>query len=110
MGMEGEAISAAADPLQGDRSGQRRRVIMIATLLTRDGAFKVRIRDISQVGAQVVGAAGIARGSDTLLKRQSLFAAARVVWSEGEEAGLKFYRKLTAEELADARIAIATPS
>lgn len=108
MGIQGGAISAATDAAQSERGGPRRRVIMTATLLTRDGAFKVRIRDISQVGAQIVGAAGVRKGSDTLLKRRSLFAAAQVVWSEGDEAGLKFYRKLTAEELADAQIAIAT--
>ncbi len=97
--------STATKPTQSERSGERRRVIMTATLMTREGAYKVRIRDISAVGAQVVAENPIPSGSDTLLKRQSLFAAAEVVWSEGKEAGLKFYRKLSPDELAGAQTA-----
>jgi hypothetical protein len=31
---------------------------------------------------------------DALFNRGDLFAAARIVWSEGKEAGLQFYREV----------------
>ena len=91
----------------GERSRNRRRVMMTATLLTPGGAAKVRIRDISPVGAQVVGVSGLSGSCDALLKRNSLFAAARVVWADGDEAGIQFYRTLKLDELEDIKFPLA---
>jgi len=90
-----------------ERTRNRRRVLMTATLLTPEGAAEVRIRDISSAGAQVVGVTGLSGSCDALLKRRSLFAAARVVWADGDEAGIQFYRALKPEELDDIKFQLA---
>ena len=88
------------------RRNKRTRVVLTATLLTPKGAYKVRIRDISPSGAQVIGVGDIPASCDALLKRESLFAAARVVWSGDNEAGLTFYRPLSSAEL-DPKLQVA---
>lgn len=82
------------------RSVPRTRVLMNATLFTPDGAFRVRVRDISRVGAQLYSYDRIHPGCDAIFKRGPLFLAARVVWTRGEHSGISFYRELTADELA----------
>ena len=89
------------------RASNRTRVVMSATLLTPAGAAKVRIRDISPTGAQVVGVNGIPGGCDALFKRRSLFAAARVVWADADEAGIQFYRTLNLQEMDDIKLQLA---
>jgi len=91
-----------------ERGRNRRRVLMTATLLTPGGAANVRIRDISPAGAQIVGVSGVSGSCDALLKRGSLFAAARVVWADGDEAGIQFYRTLKLEDLEDLKVQPAT--
>lgn len=86
----------------GRKAGNRKRVLLSATLLTPDGAVKVRIKDISPTGAHVCAEVKIPAESDALLNKGSLFAAARVAWTRDLHAGLTFYRKLSEEELAAA--------
>lgn len=84
---------------------------MTAMLVTREGATRVRIRDISATGAQVVGVRGISSNCEALLRRHSLFAAARIIWVNGDEGGLGFYRALKPEELdPKLRQTIETPA
>ena len=78
---------------------RRTRVLMNAVLVTPAGAQKVTIRDISRSGAQVAGKDKIPKDCDVLFKRGSLFAAARVAWVSGDEAGLRFYRELSPDEI-----------
>lgn len=73
---------------------------MIGTLLTPEGAHNVKIRDISSTGAHLSSTGRIADGCDAVFKRGSLFAAARVAWSGQDEAGIEFYRTLSANEIA----------
>ena len=54
----------------------------------------VRVRDFSPSGCQVVSDEALPCGVDAIFQRAGLFAAARIVWSEGKEAGLKFYREV----------------
>ena len=86
--------------LQPPRRSTRTRVLMIATLITCDGSKRVRIRDFSAKGAQVVLEDGEVAKCDVLLKRGDLCAAAHVAWVKGDEVGLTFYRDIPAEELA----------
>jgi hypothetical protein len=81
------------------RTTRRTRVLMTGTLLTPDCAHKVVIRDVSPTGAQVTAPDMIQGNCDAILKRGSLFAAARVAWSDGREAGIRFYRELSEEEI-----------
>jgi hypothetical protein len=72
---------------------------MTGVLVSRDGTQKVTIRDISKNGAHVAARDRIGEGRDVLLSRGPLFAAAQVVWTNGTEAGLKFYRELSPDEI-----------
>ncbi len=86
---------AVADP----RSTDRYRVLMAGTLFTPEGAQSVRIRDISRTGALIATEARAPAGCDSIFKRGKLFAAARVAWSNDKEAGLEFYRELSAGDI-----------
>jgi hypothetical protein len=86
--------------LEPARGTTRKRVLMMGVLITCSGAYRVRIRDFSSKGAQIVAESGLAANCDVLLKRGELCAAARVAWIKGEEVGLTFYRKIPPEDLA----------
>lgn len=73
---------------------------MTATLITADCVQKARIRDLTTEGAGIICESPIKRGSDVVLKRGTLFIAARVAWTEGVSAGLQFYRAVDLDELA----------
>ena len=87
--------------LQPARKTDRKRVLMVGTLVSCDGSKRVRIRDFSSKGAQVVleTPTEVAK-CDVLLKRGDLCAAAKVAWIKGDEIGLTFYREISQEELA----------
>ncbi len=87
--------SAASAP----KTLRRARVLMSGTLFTHDGARKVIIRDLSNVGALVSADTKIPCDCDAIFKKGSVFAAARVAWSDGVKAGLFFYRELSDEDL-----------
>jgi PilZ domain len=84
---------------QATRGAKRARVLMSGTLLTPTGTQKVTIRDISRSGAQLATTEKIPSDCDAIFKRGSLFAAARVAWSSSDEAGIRFYRELSPEEI-----------
>jgi hypothetical protein len=86
--------------IEPSRRIARKRVLMVASLVTCDGSKRVRIRDFSNKGAQVVLESGEVQQCDVLLKRGDLCAAARVAWIKGDEVGLTFYREISAAELA----------
>jgi len=77
----------------------RQRVLMTATLFTPEGVQRVRVRDMSANGARILTQQPLSGAFDAIFKRGSVFAAARVVWSNGREAGLKFYRELATSEI-----------
>ena len=81
------------------RRGRRAQVYMSGELSTPTGGTKVTIRDISASGAHVVSDQPLESASLVYLKRGSLHAAAHVAWVNGNEAGLRFDRALSSEEL-----------
>jgi hypothetical protein len=86
--------------LEAARRTDRKRVLMVGTMISCDGSKRVRIRDLSSKGAQVVLESGEIEKCDVLLKRGDLCAAAQVVWIKGDEVGLTFYREISPEDLA----------
>jgi|SRR5438270_494376 len=82
------------------RRSTRTRVLMAATLVTCGGSHRVRIRDFSSKGAQIVTEDQIVAKCDVLLKRGDLCAAAHVAWVKGDEVGLTFYREMSPDDLA----------
>lgn len=73
---------------------------MAATLFTPDGAVAVRVRDLSPGGANVTANQSLPGTCDLIFKRGTLFAAGRIVWSDENEGGIRFYRELSADEVA----------
>lgn len=92
-------MASNATPAGYERASKRSRVLMVATLFTADGAQKIRVRDLSQSGAQVCLSTPVRQGGDAIFKRGGIFAATRVVWSAALQAGLEFYTQLTTAEL-----------
>jgi hypothetical protein len=86
--------------LEPARKTDRKRVIMTGTLITCEGSKRVRIRDFSNKGAQVVLEDGEVAQCDVLLKRGDLCAAAKVAWIKGDEVGLTFYREISPKQIA----------
>ena len=83
------------------RAHSRTRVLMTANLILADGSHNVLVRDISRHGAQVYAEKRIPEGEDACFRRGRLFVAANVTWCKNGEAGLKFYRDLSASDLAE---------
>jgi hypothetical protein len=90
-----------------DRATEHRRVLISGLLVTPAGDRRVMIRDISPSGAQVTSREKIPNGCDAILRRGPLFAAARVVSENGDEASLHFYRELSDDEIERALVTTA---
>ena len=82
------------------RQPSRTRVLLAGTLFAPDMAHRVKIRDVSAGGAQLVSDDAVQSGCDAVFRRGSLFVACRIVWATGRHAGVSFYRELSQEELA----------
>lgn len=95
-------MNALANVPSTRRAG-RQRVLMTAVLFTPEGAQTARLRNISATGAQVTLERSIQPGQDAILKRGSIFAAARVAWTKNLEAGLEFYREEVTLEIRQLR-------
>jgi len=93
-------MASSPSARDSSRSFKRTKVLMCGTLMTPEGAYRVTIRDISGTGAQISATDPIPNECDAVFRRGSLFAAARVAWSRKNEAGIKFYRDLTPDEIA----------
>ena len=87
-------MNVMTKPVRGARAAERDRVLLGATIVSPAGSHRVRVRDFSATGCQVVSDQALPSGVDALFSRGDLFAAARIVWSEGKEAGLQFYREV----------------
>jgi len=85
--------------IQASRGTSRARVLMTGMLLTPVGNVKIVIRDISRSGAQVAIRDDIPNDCDVLFKRGPVYAAAHVAWVEDGEAGIRFYRELSPDEI-----------
>ena len=99
----GRGETKGPDVTSGDRferAGGRTRVLVTAQLFAPNGLQTVRVSDISGSGARVATEVRLPSHGDVIIKRGSLFAAARITWTEGKYAGLRFYRKLSVDELA----------
>ena len=112
-----------------ERKADRRRVLMRAVLHCPQGTISVRVRDMSTAGARIVAQEVIPQNCDAIFKMGSIFIAARIVWGEGNQAGLRFYRHLppdkvfeqavdaesrwppsgSCDEMDDVRLATASP-
>jgi len=81
---------------------KRTKVLMSCVLVTPDGAQSVKLHDISRGGAHISASRPVRSDCGVLFERGSLLVAARVVWVTGDEAGLRFYRELSADKIEGA--------
>jgi hypothetical protein len=98
--LESDTASLKSD---SSRTAGRKRVLMAATVISAAGTFQVRIRDLSDSGANLHSDARLPVNSDVIFQRGDLFAAAKVAWSDRTHAGIAFYRKLSRADMAQAR-------
>lgn len=73
-----------------DRREQRTNLFVMGAIYSREGSAPVRIRNLSATGALIEGSVIPPEMSDVMLTRGPLSVAAKVVWSRGNRAGLKF--------------------
>lgn len=72
------------------RSAQRRRVMLVAKLVSPSSTFDIRIRDVSATGARIEGRALPVQGSDVVLTRGLFSVFGRLVWANGSAGGIAF--------------------
>jgi len=72
---------------------------MTGTLVMQDGNQQVRIHDISPTGALVSTDVKLTTSTEVFLKKLPIWAAAWVAWTDDKNAGLKFYRELSQDEV-----------
>ena len=86
-----------------DQSDLRRfsrfRVMLSAKLVTTTDEHPVTLRDLSATGALAEGRKLPPSGKDVVLRRGSLEAFARIVWSDGTRCGLEFDDEIPDREL-----------
>jgi hypothetical protein len=85
--------------VDGSRKGKPTRVLISCELLTPINTMRVTLRDISRTTAHVIGARTVPVDCDAILRRGPLFAAVRVSSVTGDEALLKFYRPMSADDI-----------
>lgn len=90
-----DSIDRSAD-LRGD---DRKHVLQTGTIHTREGLREVRVRDVSHSGMRILSGSLLEADTDVIFAKGDVFAAARVVWSNQHEAGLKFYRPFQQDPL-----------
>ena len=81
------------------RRYSRFRVMLSAKLVTTTDEHPITLRDLSATGALAEGVRLPATGKDVVLRRGSLEAFARVVWSDGARCGLEFDEEIPDREL-----------
>lgn len=81
------------------RGSIRNRVLMVAKLATPAREIDVRIRDVSASGARIEGADLPRAGSDVILKRGGFEGFGRVIWVDGNAAGIQFDEPFDETEL-----------
>ena len=79
---------------------------MNAALVTASGSQKVTARNISRRGAEMLGVRGLREECDVVFSRGGLFTPARVASVRSDEAGPRFNRELSPEEI-DATLPIS---
>ena len=83
----------------GERRSRRSRVLLNATLEVAGIPLKVKLRNLSDVGALIQGDCLPAEGSNIFFRRDGLRLRGTVVWVDGQLAGIAFERSLKREEL-----------
>lgn len=95
VGEGADALEAAADA----RAVPRTNLFMAATLHWADASAQVKIRDLSQVGAQIESSLHLETGTAVTLVRGRLRVAGQVTWSNERRCGLQFASQISVHDL-----------
>ena len=74
-------------------------VLLTATLEVDGALYGVKLRNLSEEGALVEGEKLPAEGSEAYFARNQLRLKSRVIWVQGQYAGVAFARSLKPEEV-----------
>lgn len=88
----------SSSPCQ-NRKSQRSKVLLAATIEEVGSPRPVKLRNLSADGALVESDALPAKGSSVVFRRNELVAQGRVVWVNGQFAGIAFDEKLNPEQV-----------
>ena len=79
------------------RRSKRARVMLLGTLNHAGEALPIKLRNLSPDGALVEGDKLPTEGSEIVFERNELTIRARVAWVKGNQAGIAFAERLSAE-------------
>jgi hypothetical protein len=97
---EGAVRRFLKSALRGDRRrGARYTLDGRSAAIGADRTLDVTIHDLSLTGALIEGSQLPGAGRAVTLSAEGLHTAGRVVWREGDRAGLRFDRPLSVEQL-----------
>ena len=82
-----------------NRRARRSNLLMTASLELSGKAIPVKLRNLSAEGARVEGDQLPVEGTELRFRKGELSSDARVVWSEGKQAGIRFARPLDTAEV-----------
>ncbi len=77
-----------------NRRSRRSHLLMQATLEVSGRAVSVKLRNLSAEGAQVEGDALPVEGTNLMFRKGELAVAGHVIWTKGNQAGIRFAQKL----------------
>jgi len=86
-----------SSPAQNRRS-RRSPVLLAATIEVCGAPLAVKLRNLSEEGALIEGAPLPAEGSATVFERKDMRLTGRIVWVEGNYAGIAFDTPLNREQ------------
>lgn len=89
----------ASPPQQGQRTANRLRLGVSATLELSSGPRRCLIDDISATGAHLRAHGLLPKGATAVLHFHELHLYATLVWSRDGECGLRFEKQLPAEDM-----------
>jgi len=84
-------VAIPVDPLDM-RDAPRNHVLMQATIISAEGPQRAFVKDLTPSGAKLQCEYPLEEHWDVIFKRGDEFRAARVAWTNGDEAGLQFYK------------------
>jgi hypothetical protein len=82
-----------------NRNSTRSPVLLSAKIERNGNVQPVRLRNLSSEGALIEGDALPEQGAEIIFERKELRVRARIVWAEGQYAGVAFERRLPRDEL-----------
>ena len=82
-----------------NRRSRRSQVLLAAELVHAGASCPVKLRNLSADGALVESVELPVEGAEVVFRRNELTAAGRVVWVNGQYAGIAFDEKLNPEQV-----------